>query len=317
MGMQRRLLLAALLPMPALAFPERAVTIIVPFAAGGSTDIAARLIAERLTALTGGRFVVENRTGAGGAIGSEAVKRAPADGHTLLMSSASTHGANPAVFRDLPYDAVADFAAIALTGITPLALAVPPQGPADIAALRAALADGRGSYGSAGAGSITHLSTELFLARTGLRAEHIPYRGGAPALEALARGEVTFAMDTLAGLNALVEGGRIRLIALGTARRATTHPGLPTLEELGVAPYDISTWNALLAPRDTAPERVAILARAVQSVLAEPALTQRLAGLGVGVPEAMGPAATAAFIGAEVKKFRAIAEGAGLRLERP
>jgi len=315
--MQRRLLLAALLPFPALAFPERPVTIIVPFAAGGSTDIAARLIAERLTALTGGRFVVENRTGAGGAIASEAVKRAPADGHTLLMASASTHGANPAVFRDLPYDAVADFAAIALTGVTPLALAVPPQGPADVAALRATLANGRGSYGSAGAGSITHLSTELFLARTGLRAEHIPYRGGAPALEALARGEVTFAMDTLAGLNALVEGGRIRLIALGTARRAANHPGLPTLEELGVAPYDLSTWNALLAPRDTPSERVATLARAVHSVLAEPPLAQRLAGLGVGVPDPMGPASTASFIAAEVQKFRTIAEGAGLRLERP
>ena len=169
------------------------MTIIVPFAAGGSTDIAARLIAERLSALTGGRFVVENRTGAGGAIGSEAVKRAPADGHTLLMASASSHGANPAVFRDLSYDAVADFSAIALTGVTPLALAVAPQGPKDLARLRANLADGRGSYGSAGVGSITHLAGELFLARTALRAEHIPYRGGAPALEALARGEVTLA----------------------------------------------------------------------------------------------------------------------------
>jgi tripartite-type tricarboxylate transporter receptor subunit TctC len=315
--MQRRLLLAALLPVPALAFPDRAVTIIVPFAAGGSTDIAARLIAERLSALTGGRFVVENRTGAGGAIGSEAVKRAPADGHTLLMASASSHGANPAVFRDLPYDAVEDFTAVALTGVTPLALAVPPQGPADVAALRGALADGRGSYGSAGAGSITHLAGALFLARAGLRAEHIPYRGGAPALEALARGEVSFALDTLAGLNALAEARRIRLIATGTAGRAATLPDLPTLEEQGVAPFDLSTWNALLAPRGTPPERVATLARGIHAALAEPALAQRLAGLGVGVPEPMGPAATAQFIAAEVRKFRAIAEGAGLRLERP
>lgn len=315
--MQRRILLAALLPLPALAFPERAVTIIVPFAAGGSTDIAARLIAERLTAGGAGRFVVENRTGAGGAIGAEAVKRAPADGHVLLMASASTHGANPAVFRDLPYDAIADFAAIALTGITPLALAVPPNGPADVAALRAALADGRGSYGSAGAGSITHLAGELFLARAGRRAEHIPYRGGAPALEALARGEVTFALDTLAGLNAPAEARRIRLIGMGTARRAATLPDLPTLEEQGVSPFDLSTWNALLAPRGTPPERVAALARAIHAALAEPALAQRLAGLGVGVPEPMGPAETAHFIAAEVTKFRAIAEGAGLRLERP
>lgn len=320
--MQRRLLLAALLPLPGLAsrawaFPDRAVTIIVPFAAGGSTDIAARLIAERLTAQTGGRFVVENRTGAGGAIGSEAVKRAAPDGHVLLMASASSHGANPAVFRDLPYDAVEDFSPVALTGVTPLALAVPPQGPADVAALRLALRGERGTYGSAGAGSITHLAGELFLARAGVRAEHIPYRGGAPALEALARGEVTFALDTLAGLNAPAEARRIRLIAMGTAGRAATHPDLPTLEEQGVTPFDLSTWNALLAPRGTPPERVAMMAGAVHGVLAEAGLAQRLAGLGVGVPEPMGPAATAQFIAAEVLKFRNIAEGAGLRLERP
>ena len=316
--MQRRTLVAlAALPAPALAFPERSVTIVVPFAAGGSTDIAARLIAERLSALLSGRFVVENRTGAGGAIGSEAVKRAAPDGHTLLMASASSHGANPAVFPDLPYDAVADFAAIALTGVTPLALAVPPSGPADVAGLRVALADGRGNYASAGAGSITHLAGELFLARASLRAEHIPYRGGAPALEALARGEVSFALDTLAGLSALAADRRIRLIAMGTARRAPTHPNLPTLEEQGVSPFDLSTWNALLAPRGTPIERLAELSRAVHAALAEPALAQRLAGLGVGVPEPTGPSQTAEFIATEVRKFRAIAEGAGLRLERP
>jgi tripartite-type tricarboxylate transporter receptor subunit TctC len=128
---------------------------------------------------------------------------------------------------------------------------------------------------------------------------------------------VSFALDTLAGLNALAEARRIRLIATGTARRAATLPGLPTLEEQGVAPFDLSTWNALLAPRATPPERVATLAQGVHAVLAEPGLAQRLAGLGVGVPEPMGPAATARFIAAEVQKFRAIAEGAGLRLERP
>jgi tripartite-type tricarboxylate transporter receptor subunit TctC len=317
MAMQRRALLAlSALASPALAFPERAVTLIVPFAAGGSTDIAARLLAERLSAMTGGRYVVENRSGAGGAIASEAVKRAAPDGHTLLMASASTHGANPAVFRDLPYG-IEDFAAVALTGVTPLALAVPPQGPADVAALRRALADGSGSYGSAGAGSITHLAGELFLARARVRAEHIPYRGGAPALEALARGEVSFALDTLAGLAALVEARRLRLIGMGTARRAATHPEVPTLEEHGLAPFDLSTWNALLAPRGTDPARLEWLARATYAALAEEGLAQRLAALGVGVPAPTGPDATGRFIAAEVQKFRAIAEGAGLRLERP
>ncbi len=314
--MFRRSLLA-LLPSAALAFPERAITLVVPFAAGGSTDIAARLLAERLTALLAARVVVENRTGAGGAVGSEAARRATPDGHTLLFASASSHGANPAVFRDLPYDALADFAPVALTGVTPLALAVPPRGPADVAALRAQLADGRGAYGSAGAGSLTHLSAELFLQRAGLRAEHIPYRGGAPALEALARGEVPFAMDTLAGVSALAADGRIRLLAVGTARPAPSHPNLPTLESLGLAPYDLSTWNAMLAPAGTPPERVALLARAVHAALAEPALAARLAGLGVDVPEPTGPAATLAFIAAEIEKFRAVAQAAGLRMERP
>jgi len=314
--MKRRALLA-LLPTTALAFPERAITLIVPFAAGGSTDIAARLLAERLSALLAARVVVENRTGAGGAVGSEAVKRAPADGHTLLFASASSHGANPAVFRDLSYDAVADFAAVALTGVTPLALAVPPGGARDVAGLRAQLADGRGAYGSAGAGSLTHLSSELFLQRVGLRAEHIPYRGGAPALEALARGEVPFAMDTLAGVAGLAADGRIRLLAVGTARPAPTHPHLPTLESQGLAPYDLSTWNALLAPAGTPADRVAALARAVHAALAEPALAARLAGLGVEVPAPTGPAATQAFIAAEIAKFRAVADAAGLRLERP
>ena len=311
--MYRRSLLT-LLPSAALAFPERAITVVVPFAAGGSTDIAARLLGERLGGLLGQRVVVENRTGAGGAVGSEAVKRATPDGHTLLFASASSHGANPAVFRDLPYDAVADFAPVALTGVTPLALAVPPGGAADLPALRRALADGRGAYGSAGAGSITHLAAELFLQRTGLRAEHIPYRGGAPALEALARAEVAFAFDTLAGLSALGADGRIRLLAVATERAAA---GLPTLESMGVAPFDLSTWNALLAPAATPPERVARLAVATHAALAEPALNARLAQLGMAVPEPTGPDATRAFIASEIAKFRAVALAAGLRLERP
>jgi len=204
-----------------------------------------------------------------------------------------------------------------LTGVTPLALAVPPGGARDVAGLRAQLADGRGAYGSAGAGSLTHLSSELFLQRVGLRAEHIPYRGGAPALEALARGEVPFAMDTLAGVAGLAADGRIRLLAVGTARPAPTHPHLPTLESQGLAPYDLSTWNALLAPAGTPADRVAALARAVHAALAEPALAARLAGLGVEVPAPTGPAATQAFIAAEIAKFRAVADAAGLRLERP
>jgi len=315
--MQRRLLLALLaLPGPSHAFPDRAITLVVPFAPGGSTDIAARLLAARMG--DGGLpVVVENRAGAGGAVGSEAVRRAAPDGQVLLFASASSHGVNPAVFRDLPYDALRDFAPVALTGVTPLALTAPPGGPRSLPALREALADGRGSYASAGAGSITHLAAELFLARLGLRAEHIPYRGGGPALEAVARAEVPFGFETLATVSAAARDGRVRLLALGAARRSPAWPGLPTLEELGLAPFDVSTWNAILAPAGTPAARVAHVAGAAQRALREPDLARRLAAIGVEVPEPTGPEATAAFIGAEIAKFRAVAEGAGIRLERP
>ena len=314
----RRLLLAApaLLPTLALAQP-RAVTLVVPFAPGGSTDIAARILAERMAEGLGARVVVENRSGAGGAVGSEYVKRAAPDGGVLLFASASSHGANPAVFRDLPYDAVKDFAAVALTGISPVALMVPPRGAADVAALRAALADGRGAYGSVGAGSITHLAGALFLARTGLAAEHVPYRGGGAVVEAVGKAEIPFAFEAVATLAGPARDGRVRALALGAAARSPAWAELPTLEELGVTPFDIGTWNAVLAPAGTPAARVAALAAAVQGALADPAVQQRLAVLGVEVPAPTGPEATARFIAAEVAKFRAIAEAANLRLERP
>jgi tripartite-type tricarboxylate transporter receptor subunit TctC len=315
--MRRRILLALLAPVPALAFPDRALVLTVPFAPGGSTDIAARLIAERLGAALSQRVVVENRAGAGGAIGAEAVRRAPADGHALLMASASTHGVNPAVFADLPYDALTDFAPVALTGVTPLALMVPPGGAAGLAGLRAALAGGGGAYASAGAGSITHLAAELFLARAGLRAEHVPYRGGGPAMEAVARGEVPFGFETLATLAGPARDGRVRLLGLAAAARSPALPDLPTLSELRLPEVEVSTWNAVLAPAGTPAARQEVLAAALIRVLDEPELAARLARLGVEVPRPTGPAETAAFIRAEIAKFRAVAAAAAIRLERP
>ncbi len=322
--MRRRsaLALLALLPAaPALAFPDRAVTLVVPFAPGGSTDIAARILADRLgPALgpTGGqRVVVENRAGAGGAVASDHVRRQAPDGHVLLVASASSHGVNPAVFADLPYDAIRDFAPVVLTGVTPIALMVPPGGARDLPALRAALAEGRGAYASAGAGSITHLAAELFLARAGLRAEHIPYRGGGPAMEAVARGEVPFGFETLATLSGPARDGRVRLLGLAQAARSPALPDLPTLAELGLPGVEVSTWNALLAPAGTPADRLDALAQAVHRVLAEPAVAARLGDLGVLVPPPTGPQPTAAFIAAEIGKFRAVAAAAGIRLDRP
>jgi len=317
--MKRRTLLAlsAALPATPVVAQGRAISLVVPFAPGGSTDIAARILAERIAYSLSQAVVVENRPGAGGGVGSEYVKRARPDGQTLLFASASSHGVNPAVFRDLPYDALADFAAVALTGVTPLALMVPPGGVADPATLIARLADGRGAYASAGVGSITHLAAELFLARAGIRAEHIPYRGGGPAMEAVAKAEVPFGFETLATLHGPAKDNRVRLLALAAGRRSAAVADLVTLDEAGLGPFDISTWNAVLAPAGTpASERVR-LAAAIQRALAEPTVAARLSELGVAVPEPTGPEETARFMAAEVQKFRAIADGAGLRLERP
>lgn len=316
MTRRRLLLLLAAAPAAAHAFPDRTVALVVPFAPGGSTDIAARLLAARMGE-EGVSMVVENRAGAGGAVGSEVVRRAASDGHTLLFASASSHGVNPAVFRDLPYDALRDFAPVALTGVTPLALMVPPGGPRSLAELREALAGGRGAYASAGAGSITHLAAELFLARLGLRAEHVPYRGGGPALEAVAKAEVPFGFETLATLSGPARDGRVRLLALSTARRSEAWPDLPTLEDQGVSPFDVSTWNAILAPAGTPPARVARIAEAAQRALVDPELRRRLAGIGVEVPAPTGPEGTGAFIATEIAKFRAVASAAGIVLERP
>jgi tripartite-type tricarboxylate transporter receptor subunit TctC len=316
MTRRRLLLLLAAAPSVAHAFPDRAVTLVVPFAPGGSTDIAARLLAARMGE-EGLSVVVENRAGAGGAVGSDVVRRATPDGHVLLFASASSHGVNPAVFRDLPYDALRDFAPVALTGVTPLALMVPPRGPQSLAAMREALAEGRGTYASAGAGSITHLAAELFLARLGLRAEHVPYRGGGPALEAVAKGEVPFGFETLATLSGPARDGRVRLLALGAARRSSAWPDLRTLEEEGVSPFDVSTWNVILAPAGTPPGRVTLVAESAQRALRDAELRRRLAGIGVEVPAPTGPEATGAFLAAEIAKFRAVAASSGIVLERP
>jgi tripartite-type tricarboxylate transporter receptor subunit TctC len=316
--MQRRALLAALaaLPAPALAFPERSVALVVPFAPGGSTDISARVVAERMGAALGTRVVVENRAGAGGVVGAEHVRRAAPDGHTLLFASASSHAANPALMPDLPYDAVRDFAAAALTGISPMALIVAPSGPADLPALRRDLADGRGTYASAGQGSIPHLATELFLSRSGLRAEHIPYRSGGEALGAVTRGEVPFAFEAAATLTGAVRDGRVRALAVTTLTRAPVLPTVAPLAELGFPGFDLGTWNAVLAPAGTDPARLRAIAAAALAAIAEPEVVRRLTDLGVTVPPPMGPEETTAFVAAEVAKFRAIVRDAGIRLER-
>jgi tripartite-type tricarboxylate transporter receptor subunit TctC len=326
----RRIALAALASTPlapaaaqAPGWPSRPITFTIPFQAGGSADLLARLVAERMMPRLGpgARIVVENRAGAGGTIGSDYVRRQPADGYALLLATPSTHGTVPALQPETtPYDPIADFTPIAIMGRAPIVLAVPKDSPhrdatALIAALRAE--PGKASWGSSGSGSVGHLAGELMaLLAGGLQAEHIPYRGGAGVAEALAKGEVQYAWEPIGSLAAAAKDGLFRIIAIGTGARHLLFPDVPTMQEAGLRGFEASTWNVMVGPRGLPPEIVARLSAATNASLAEPDVRERLAAAGIDAVSDSTPQATGAFLAAEYAKFRDVVARANLRPSR-
>ncbi|HEY4250976.1 MAG TPA: tripartite tricarboxylate transporter substrate-binding protein [Roseomonas sp.] len=316
---------AALMSPPALAqgtWPSRPIVFTIPFPAGGSADLLARLLADRVPALLGStaRMVVENRAGAGGIIGSDFVRRQPADGHTLLLATPSTHGTVPALQPEtVPYDPIADFTPVAILGRAPVVLAVPGDSPhQDPRSLLAALrADpGAASWGSSGSGSVGHLAGALMnLLAGGLQSEHIPYRGGAPLVEALTKGEIQYAWEPLGSLAASARDGLIRCIGMGTATRHPLFPAVPTMQEAGLAGFEATTWNIMLAPRGLPQPVTQRLNIAANESLANPTLRDRLVTAGIDAVTDSTPAAAGAFIAAELARFRDIVARAGLRAQ--
>ena len=327
MPIQRRAFIAAGLCAPALAhaqsWPSRPITWIVPFLAGGSADLLARLLAERMAPRlgSGARIVVENRGGAGGTIGAEAARRAPPDGHTLLLATPSTHATIPATQpATVPYDPVADFTAVALLGQAPLALAVPNASPhRDVAGLVAAIRarPGGASWGTSGAAGIGHLTGELMnVMAGGLQSEHVPYRGGSALVEALTKAELDYAWEPIGSFAPGLRDGLFRALAVSTPARSPQFPDLPTMAESGFPGFATSTWNALLGPRGLPAEVVARLAATAAEALAEPPVRDRLAAAGIDAVTDSTPASTAAFIAADLAKYRDVAARANLRLDR-
>jgi len=327
MPLPRRLLLSALLPVTraarAEAWPDRPISLVVPFLAGGSTDIAARIMAERMGPKLGpqARIIVENRAGAGGSVGSEWVRHRPADGYTLLLASASALGSNPAALpAQTPYDPVADFTQIAIVGGGPIVLVVPAASPfrtaQDLfAAVKAA--PGRYTWATSGAGGIGHLTGEYMKVKAGgLKAEHVPYRGGSAVMEALAKGEVDYSLEVLASVASHVRDGLSRGLAVSALQRHPLFPAIPTLDEVGLAGFEITTWNILVGPRGLPPEIAATLSNAVRAALSEGNTAERLAAAGVDAATPATPEATRAFLVAEVAKFREIVRVSGLVLGR-
>ena len=296
-------------------FPSKPLRVIVPFAPGGGTDILARLVGQKLGEVLGQGVVVDNRSGAGGTIGTELAARAPADGYTLLMVNAG-HAINPGLYKSLSYDAVNSFAAVSLFGTAPNLLVVHPSVPARSVKDLVNLGRGRTpiTVASSGNGSTTHLAAELFNSMAGVKMTHVPYKGGGPANAALMSGEVSCYFGSISGSLPHVRTGRLRALAVTGIRRSSALPDSPTIAEAGLPKYDVTGWFGLLAPAGTANDIVLALNTEIGKILQLPDIRKRLIE-SEGAEIAVGtPAEFTRFISAEVRKYVEIVRLSGAQI---
>jgi tripartite-type tricarboxylate transporter receptor subunit TctC len=301
----------------AQSYPSRVVRLVVPFPPGGPLDISGRLLAQKLSEAWGQSVVVENRPGAGGNIGADLVAKSAPDGYTIVMGALSTHAVNPSLYPKMPYDAVKDFAPITLLATTPNVLVVNPSLPVNSVKDLIAYAKanpGKLSFGSGSNGSAGHLAGELFKVDTGTDIVHIPYKGGAPATQALLAGDVQFMFDNLANATPQIKAGKLKALAVTTADRSKLAPDLPTMAEAGVAGFDISTWFGLLAPAGTPKDVVAKWNADVTRILNSPEMRERLTLLGAEAAPTT-PEQFAAFIQRELAKYARIVKASGAKVD--
>lgn len=300
----------------AQAWPARPLRIVVPYPPGGFTDVTARLIAQKLQERLGQTVLVENRPGANGIIGVDAVAKAAPDGYTFGVVIAA-HAANTSLYAKLPYDPRRDLAAVSLIGLSPLVAAVPVNAPFQTAAELVSHArshPGKISFASSGIGSAAHLTTELFKSRTGAYMVHIPYRGAAAALNDLMGGQVQLFFDAASGLLAPGKAGRVRLIGVASDKRLPAAPDLPTFIEQGVTDFTGSTWAGMLAPAGTPAEIVKRVADEVAQIVRLDDVRTRLEAMGT-VPVGNSPEAFEQFITEETRKWGEVIRRAKVTLE--
>ena len=297
-------------------YPTRPVRVIVGFAPGGS-DVPARMLAARLADKLGQPFVVDNRPGASGVLGSEITSTAPADGYTINFMTAS-HAVTPTYYEKLPYDPIKDFASIGSVGSVPFTLAVHPSMPANSVKEFVALArskPGQLNYASPGTGSIGHLANELLAKQTGIKVTHVAYKGTGPAATAVLAGEVQFMMPNLIGALPHAKSGKLKLLAIAADKRSPQSPDTPTLAESGVTGAESGTWYGILAPRGTPAAVVQFLNREINAQLQSQALREQFAGIGV-TPDGGTPDEFMAFIKSEIEKWAAVAAYAGMTKQK-
>ena len=308
------LLFTAALPAYAQNYPDRPVRLVVPFPPGGGNDILARTVGNRLSEVIGQQVVVDNRGGAGGALGATLVANAPADGYTLLLGSVGTFAQNPALKPKLAYNPPRDFAGVALLATSAFILAVHPGVQAKSVQELIALAKaqpGKLNYASAGAGSSLHMAGEIFTNATGTNIVHVPYKGTNPALTDLLTGRVHMIVATMPPVLPHIKSGKLRALGVTTAKRAAAAPDVPTIAESGVKGFEVTNWQGIVAPRKTPRAIVEKMNRDLLATLALPGMTEALAKQGLE-PAGGTPAEFDKLIKAEIDKYTRVVKAANI-----
>lgn len=315
-------LLGVAVAMPALAqdkFPSKPIRMIVPFAVGGPSDIVARILGARMTESLGQQVIVDNRAGAGGKLGSEAVAKSPPDGYTLGLATVSTHSINPSLYKTISYDPVKDFEPVGLIGDIPLLLSVHKSVAAKnvkelVALIKAS--PGKFSYGSPGLGSMGHLCNEALKTRVGgMDVAHVPYRGGGQMMNDLVAGQIPMVFEGTPTSLPQIEAGAIRPLASGSVTRTRSLPDLPTMREEGFEGFECSAWFGLFAPAKTPAPIIAQLNAALTTALKDPVVAQRMRDVGVDPATDSSAATLGTFLKADLAKWGPIVQAAGVQLD--
>jgi len=298
-------------------YPDRPIRLISPNPAGGANDTIVRIIAGKMASLLGVTIVIDNRGGAGGKIGAEAVARAAPDGYTLLLSSIASHGVSPSLYRNPGYDPVKDFAPITLLAVAPMIVGVNQAAPITSVQELIKLAKARPGtlkYATAGSGSPMHMGGEIFKDVAGVDLLHVPYSGGGPALISLIAGETDIAFDTAASILPQVRAGRIRALAIARASRLAEYPNIPTFAEAGLPAYEANAWYSMHAPAGTPPAIIRKINAELVKAMAAPDMIEKLRQLGSD-PGGDTPEHFGAFVRAELDKYSKLIKKSGIKVE--
>jgi tripartite-type tricarboxylate transporter receptor subunit TctC len=301
----------------AQAYPSKPIRFVVPYPAGGPLDTVARLLGQKVSESTRQPVIVDNKPGAGGNIGADAVAKAPADGHTILMGAVATHAINPTLYASIPYDAARDFIPVTQVASTPNVLVVNPAVPATNVREFIAYAKanpGKLNFGSGSTGSAGHLAGELFKTMAGVEMTHVPYKGAAPAMTDLIGGQIQLMFDNLASSLAQVRAGKVRALAVTTAKRSALAPELPTIAESGLPGFDISTWFGVFVPAGTPRDVVDRLHGEFTRALAAADVREKMLNLGAE-PAGSRPEEFAAYIRAEADKYARVVRASGAKAD--